>query len=419
MPKRKPKVRQRILTTIPIGVGQHSFIYKSDRSPYWQYRHWIPAEKKRLRISLHTSDLEHAKQLAEKKFLEIVGVIASGASLFTITAEEQVRRFLQLQEERYKNHLLSYSRLYRYRNVTNHYLKFVGRETRLDRIPSSRFKDYLSFRKSVPPIPKFTTIREEQITIGSLFKWSREQHLVSASMIPQFSEFKVPQHENRRQGIDEKIYNKIIRVTKDWHKHGQTERDKYERRILHCGIMAMGWFGFRTGEMLKLEWRDVQFRNDGTCVVTLRSEITKTGRPRTNVGRADIFKRVKEFSIKTNPTDRIFSSFAPNAIYNTDKIYFYRRWQELHQVLKEKFPEFDKRIDPYVMRHFYITTRLLAEESPYEVSLIAGNRLRQIETHYAHVPEKLVAEKFLRKKVRFNSDGTVTVTEVKQEGAKQ
>ena len=225
---------QRILTTIPIGVGQHSFIYKSDRSPYWQYRHWIPAEKKRLRISLHTSDLEHAKQLAEKKFLEIVGVIASGASLFTITAEEQVRRFLQLQEERYKNHLLSYSRLYRYRNVTNHYLKFVGRETRLDRIPSSRFKDYLSFRKSVPPIPKFTTIREEQITIGSLFKWSREQHLVSASMIPQFSEFKVPQHENRRQGIDEKIYNKIIRVTKDWHKHGQTERDKYEHRILHC-----------------------------------------------------------------------------------------------------------------------------------------------------------------------------------------
>lgn len=418
MPKRPPKVVQHIRAKIPIGVGRIAFIYRSSRSGnIWQYRHWINSEKKYFRISLHTTDQNDARTAAEKKFLELIGKIHSGSKVFSITAGEQVKRFLTYQESRRKDLTLSASQLTKYRYMTDHYLSFVGPNTTLDSISPKRFREYVHFRRRETPAPGFQTIKEEQSIIAALYRWSVEEQFVPPTMIPKFGDFKVPHTEGKREGIDEKIYNTIVTISKNWHKHTTDERDIYERKILHHAVLAQSWFGFRTGEMLGLEWRDIKFLADDTVEVTLRPEVTKTGKGRLNKGRADIFRRVQSFSVKTQPTDRIFSSFTKDSVYKTDLIYFYRRWRELKQLLKERHADFDMNTDPYVFRHFWITIKLLAGDSPYDIARMAGNSLRMIEKHYDQVKDRQIADKLLSKKVRFNPDGTVTVEIVKNNEA--
>lgn len=96
----------------PIGVGNVAFIYRSTRSgKIWQYRHWVKSERKYFRISLHTTDLQEAQHRAEEQFLKLSGLIYSGHHVFSITAEQQVRRSLDYQSERKKLGLISLNRL--------------------------------------------------------------------------------------------------------------------------------------------------------------------------------------------------------------------------------------------------------------------------------------------------------------------
>ena len=194
-----------------------------------------------------------------------------------------------------------------------------------------------------------------------------------------------------------------------------TERDIYDRRILHQAILCQSWYGLRTGEVLSLEWRDIKFRQDDTAVVTLRPEITKTREGRLNINRADIFRRVLEFSKHTQPTDRVFASFSNDLNLVSESSYFYRRWVELKNEIRRRYPEFDMDTDPYCFRHFWITVRLLAGDSPYDIARLVGNSLRMIESHYDQVRNEQIAQKILSKKVKFNPDGTVTVEVVKKE----
>lgn len=414
--------RQRKKTTriegekFPVGVGNIAYIYRTTRSgKVYQYRHWIKSEKKYFRISLHTQDRLEAQSRAEQQFLKLSGQIYSGIKVFSVTAHQQVQQSLAHQEERKKLGLISFNRLKSYKRVMGHYLKFVGENTRLGSLSIDRFREYFSFRRSYKPPPIFLTIKSEQSAIMGLWKWSIEEGFVPSTMVPKFTEFKVPAHEGKRKGIDERTYNQIVSVSKNWHRHAKTERDVYDRRILHHAILCQSWYGFRTGEILSLEWRDIKFRDDDTAVVSLRPENTKTREGRLNINRADIFRRVLEFSAHTQPTDRVFASFSNDLNPSSESTYFYRRWVELKNDVQRRYPEFDMDTDPYCFRHFWITVRLLAGDSPYDIARLVGNSLRMIETHYDQVRNEQIAQKILSKKVKFNSDGTVTVEVVKKE----
>ncbi len=404
----------------PIGVGHVAVIYRSTRSgKIWQYRHWVKSEQKYFRISLHTTNLRDAQHRAEEQFLKLSGQIYSGHTVFSITAGEQVLKSLSFQSSRKKTGVISLNRLLAFKRVMSRYLDFVGSDTRLSNLPMDRFRKYLEFRRAHTPPPSFLTIQQEQSDIMGLFKWSIDEKLLPATAIPKFSQFKTLPGEGKRAGISFATYNQIVSFSKGWHKHTTNDRDTYDRRILHHAIMGMAWYGWRTGEMLALEWRDVQIRDDDTAVVTLRPEVTKTRVGRLNINRADIFRRVKEFSKHTGPTNRVFASFANNANLMSEGTYFYQRWAELKTHIRAQHPDFNMGADPYCFRHLWITIRLLAGDSPYDIARLAGNSLRMIEQHYDHVRNELIAQKILRKRVRFNPDGTLTVTEVIKEGAPQ
>ena len=54
----------------------------------WQFQMWIPEEKKHLRRTLKTRDLETAIQRAEEKYLQTFSDVKSGRKLFGITLHE-------------------------------------------------------------------------------------------------------------------------------------------------------------------------------------------------------------------------------------------------------------------------------------------------------------------------------------------
>jgi len=166
----------------PIGVGSLSFIYKTSHSDFWYFRYWVNSEKKYVRVSLRTKDFTEAKQRGEKRYLELIGQIHSGEKVFSITAEEQVRRFLSYQESRYKSGDATHRQLSRqqydkYRYVMRLYLRFVLPQTLISSIKPSDFVEYLNFRRAETPPPSFLTIKEEQTIIGSLFSRYRDKQI--------------------------------------------------------------------------------------------------------------------------------------------------------------------------------------------------------------------------------------------------
>jgi len=375
-----------------------------------------------VRVSLRTKDFTEAKNRGERKYLELIGKIHSGEKVFSITAEEQVRRFLTYQESRYKSgdathRLLSRGRYNTYRNVMKHYLRFISPKTLISSIKPYRFTDYLNFRRSETPPPSFITIKEEQTTIRSLFSWCRDEQLVLPTMIPRFADFKIAPTDGRRAPFNETTYNQIITISKNWYKHSKEESESYNRRILHLSLLAMSWYGFRPGEMRAIQWRDVRLRDDGTALVSLRPEVTKVKKKRTNIGRGDIFQRIQSFSRHTQEHDLVFDFYetTSSGIYRTNR--YNDLWRELKKSVRAKYPSCPiESVDPYHFRHFYITVRLLAGDSPYDIARLCGNSVLMIEKHYDQVRDEQIAKKLLSKKVTFNRDGTVTVTEKKKEG---
>jgi len=408
----------------PIGVGNLAFIYKTALSGnVWYFRYWVNAEKKYVRVSLRTKDFTEAKLRGEKRYLELIGKIHSGEKVFSITAEEQVRKFLSYQESRFKtgdatHRQLSRSQYDKYQKVMRHYLRFVSPQTMLSSIKPSRFADYLNFRRAETPPPSFLTIKQEQVLIRTLFSWCRDEQLVLPTMIPRFAEFTIAPTEGKRPNFNETTYNQIITISKNWHKHAKSESESYNRRILHHSLLAMSWYGFRPGEMRAIEWRDVRLRHDGTAIVSLRPEVTKTKKARTNIGRGDIFQRVKSFTRHTQDRDLVFSFYetASSVEHRTNR--YNKCWRELKKTVRSKYPSCPiESVDPYHFRHFYITVRLLAGDSPYDIARLCGNSVTMIEKHYDQVRDEQIAQKLLSKKVTFNKDGTVTVTLKKKEGS--
>lgn len=403
----KTTTKQHFSTKIPV-LGGKCFIYRSPRSgDVWQYLQYVPNEKKYLRISLKTKDRQFATELAEKKFADTLGRIHSGEKLFSLTAQEFVQRYLEYLQTRVQNGSIRKSFLTNRKYHLNVYMKFIGGDTRILSVPAEKFRDFLDYRRSQPTKPGFTNILDSQGAISTLYKWGLEEQFLTQKYLPKWSEIRVPQSEGKRYGMEIGDYNNIVSVSKSWHKHGKTERDKYERRHIHNFVVIQSWYGLRTGELLGLLWGDVKFLQDKSVKLRIREETTKRGKGRDVVGRGDIFERIRSYSKFTAPTNHVFSRFSSgNKWYFTE---FYVRWRELVGEVVKKYPDFDRKKSLYDLRHFYITSRLRAGDSPWLIAKYCGTSAEMIGKHYDNVTDEQVSKKILSKTLKFVGDEVIAI----------
>jgi len=403
----KVKTKQHLVTKVAI-LGGKCFIYRNVRSGnVWQYQQWLKDEKKYIRLSLKTTDREIATGLAERKFADTLGRIHSGEKIFSITAQEFCDRYLQHLQQRVTLGSIraSFSRNIKYH--LNNYLSFVDGKTKIQSIPAEKFRDFAGYRRHQKPQPGFLNVKDSQAAIGTLYRWGMEEQLIARKSLPKWAEFRIPATEGKRHGMEIDDYNKIVAVSKVWDKKGTNDRDKYERKHLHNFIVTQSWYGFRTGEVLGLVWGDVKLRNDGNAEVRIREITTKRGKARMCMGRGDIFHRIQSYSKYTSPTNHVFSSFMSGRKWTLNE--FYAKWQELVGEITQKYPTFDTSISLYDLRHFYISSRLRAGDSPWLIAKYCGTSAEMIGKHYDNVTDLQVSKKILSKTMNFVGDDVIGV----------
>jgi hypothetical protein len=157
----------------------------------------------------------------------------------------------------------------------------------------------------------------------------------------------------------------------------------------------MAHFGFRTGELRLLKYKDVVVHSDDTATVTIQQETTKVRNKRVVRGRrGDIFARRKEYSKFIEPDDFVFSHYRKRDVITKELLYDY--FNELKKYTKKLHDDFDESVDIYDLRHLWITIQLtIGKIDVYTISKYAGTSIAQIQNHYDHVQDTHVSNQVL------------------------
>lgn len=153
-----------------IAIFDDGCIYK--RGDYWHFRLWLRAENKYARKSLGTTNRATAIERGKKFYLELLANIETGKKYFSLTTKEGVRLYLEQREKD-----IGIRRIVKGRHGTitthlNHWLDFIGRDTKLKDLGRTACDDYFSerIRKAKRGL-SHSTLHNEQGTINSMVKW--------------------------------------------------------------------------------------------------------------------------------------------------------------------------------------------------------------------------------------------------------
>jgi hypothetical protein len=80
-----------------IAVFEDAVIYK--RGEYWHFRMWLAKERKYVRLSLNTTNLNTAKEELKKHYYELKAKEYAGIPHFSKTAKDGVAMYLEQREK--------------------------------------------------------------------------------------------------------------------------------------------------------------------------------------------------------------------------------------------------------------------------------------------------------------------------------
>lgn len=390
-------------------------VYRTTHSgDVYQVRIYLPDERRYVRKSLRTRNLEDAKRAAHDLYVGVQAKVLKGEKLFSITAEELRDRWLEKQSELVEGGVLSRGRYSNMRTFTKHYLEFVGAKERIQNIDQKRFEGYRAFRQSQKSDIRLDVVLNESVTIKQMYNWARREGLIRSNYECDFGRIKVDKNALRRDVVTVEDYKALTAVARLWYKDTKDEEEVYYRKAIRDFIVIQANSGLRTGELLTLQWRDVEIRRgsdrgDSTAQVTVQREKTKVRQKRTIIcRRGDVFQRRMEYGQFTDADDYVFCNFGQRKQLTTTNLYDY--FSDLKKVVKAKHESFDSNMDLYSLRHFYITNHLSTGRlSPYDLAKYCGTSLRQLEKTYDHVKQAEVSQKILSNKFKFDENNQIVL----------
>ena len=123
-----------------IAIFDEACVYK--RGEYWQFRLWLPKESKYARKSLRTRSESTAVERGKAAYLEIYGNLQQGKSYFSTTTKEGVDKYLIYRKRDVElKHIVS-GRLATIATHLQHFLDFIGKETKLKELESTDCENY-------------------------------------------------------------------------------------------------------------------------------------------------------------------------------------------------------------------------------------------------------------------------------------
>ena len=127
-----------------ITIFNDAIIYK--RGEYWQFRLWLTKERKYARFSLQTRNESTARDKAELHYHELKALALSGKTYYSKTTKEGVRLYLEQRQKDLDARLIVKGRLSTIKTHLEHWLDFIGRDTKLKELGVIDCENYFHTR---------------------------------------------------------------------------------------------------------------------------------------------------------------------------------------------------------------------------------------------------------------------------------
>ena len=389
-----------------ILIYDEAVIYK--RGDIWQFRYWLEKERRYVRLSLKTKNIDVAIEKAKKHFVKIKSETDSGKTYYSKTAKDGVLMYLEYRKGHIESRTTKSIVKGRYgtiRSHLDHWLDFIERDTKLKELDRDSCADYAKTREN-PSATKtiaLSTIAGEQSTINSMMKWlhKKGEVYIDGFDFETISIRNTPEEAVRRSSFtDEEVWafrlaipNYIEEAMKDL-----TDLENKARVLSGHYLLISSICGLRTGEQKQLKWKDITFQNQTInkeeidfVKINVRKETSKVRKSRVvKIRDMEYFHNLFNLTTPTHSKQPygenfIFSFNGINVVSQRAVTHHFKKILEAAEIDVGK-----RKLVPYSFRHYFITNRIKAGLSYKAVADMCGTSRSQIEKTYYHIDEDIL-----------------------------
>lgn len=403
-----------------IEIYGGALIYK--RGDYWQMRMWLEKEKKYARFSLKTRNRDTAEDKAKKYYHQLMADQLGGKTYFSKTTKQGVEAYLEQRLKDVDAGIIVKGRYGTIRTHLEHWLNFIGRDTKLKELERTDCENYYHTRTKTKKNIKVsqTTVENEQSTINAMMSWlfNRNETLIESFFFKKLPRIDQGNELLRRNSFTDdeigKIREELLRYVAEGRKD-LSNRANATKFIVALYLLCSIITGMRRGEQLQLRRDDISLERaeDKRGVsysfvkIHVRMETTKVRKSRSFYvdDMYGSFDDVLDFSAELNarksdgdselniiPNRLIFSVDGINPLTARSILYHF------DNVLKDAgIKDLDKRnLVPYSFRHYCITKMVNSKKMTLmSISEVCGTSIAQIEKTYYHTTRLKMIENAL------------------------
>jgi len=396
-----------------IPIYDEALIYQ--RGEYWQMRMWLAKERKYARFSLRTRNRDTAIDKAKKHYHELMAQQLAGKTYFSMTTKQGVEEYLKQRQLDMEAGLIVKGRLSTIKTHLEHWLNYVGKDTKLKEMERTDCENYFHNRtKNKKKIPvSRSTVLNEQSSVNAMMSWlhKRGETYIEAFEFKKLPKVDTGDEKNRRNTFTEEEIKVIKTKLDEFIDEGKKDLSLYGNLnkvitayYLHIAIIT----GLRRGEQLQLRWSDVQWmekqvKGDEQGIpyslvkITIRGATTKVRKTRSFVVKDweyfdSLFTFLQARYVKANKDNKKATPFAKTLIFSTNgvtpitpRVILYHFDEALTASEIENRDARD--LVPYSFRHYFITDMINKGATPTQVAETCGTSTAQIEKTYYHTSE--------------------------------
>lgn len=370
-----------------VTIFDEALVYLRDG--HWQFRIYLPSEKKYVVRSLKTTNRSTAIDRGKDLYHDIRAEVRNGKKLFSMTTKEAVDAYLKYREIDVDRKTIVVGRLTTITAHLNHFLDFIKRDTRLRDLEADSVQEYAGFR--LGENASISTIANEQSTINALCKWLHVHgHMQVQSFIFRPLKMVDSRADNiRRQTFTEKDFDEVLSAAEEYvDATNENDQDYLHRWIAFYWININAHAGLRNGEARQLRWSDVEnvedarnYKEELLVVLNIRSETSKVRSTRRVFCQGGgYFEGLKEL-LKPKTKDALV--FSVDGETEFAEKYLLKHFYAILDLAGIDYRT--RNIVPYSLRHYMITNRLRAGLQYRQVAKMVGNSAREVENTYHHL----------------------------------
>ena len=406
-------LKKQTFTADEIEIYDEAVVYK--RGEYWQMRMWLGKEKKYARFSLRTRNRDTAIDKAKKYYHELMAQQLAGKTYFSKTTKQGVEEYLKQRALDVEAELIVKGRYGTIKTHLEHWLDFIGRDTKLKELERTDCENYLHSRTKTKKKINVsqTTVANEQSTINAMLSWlyRRNETYIEAFDFKPLKRIDRGDEALRRSTFTDE---EVIVIKQELEKYiteakGNVDEEGNMSKVINGYYLLISIItGLRRGEQLQLKWSDIKWleknvkgqAEDDTyslVKITVRAETTKVRKTRHFVVKDweyfdELFKILQPRYVKANKENKKIKAFGDTFVFSANGMsmltpraigYHFDKMVELAEI-----KDTDTRdLVPYSFRHYFITDRINRGATPTQVAETCGTSTAQIEKTYYHTSE--------------------------------